>query len=95
MAAPTLLSPSLGLAPAGALQAAFKSAPGRFVLSPPYRIEAGCDRRPCLCRLKPPSMAVSPMHRDCVRRLQGRSTPRSSPTPLPRDRLPGSCQLGC
>ncbi|HAU4399348.1 TPA: hypothetical protein F6V94_02215 [Serratia marcescens] len=57
---PTLLSPSLGLAPSGPLQAAFKSAPGRFFLPPPYRIEAGCDRRPCLSHLKPPSMAVSP-----------------------------------
>jgi len=47
-------------------------------LPPPRRITAGYDRRPCLSRLKPPSMAVSPMRRACVRRLQGRPTPCSS-----------------
>ncbi|PKR40194.1 hypothetical protein CU560_20180 [Serratia ureilytica] len=73
MALPTLLSPSLGFAPSGPLQAAFKSAPGRFVLSPPYRIEAGCDRRPCLSHLKPPSMAVSP-NALCLRSASSRAS---------------------
>ena len=45
----------------------------RFVLAPPYRIEAGCDRRPCLSHLKPPSMAVSP-NALCLRSASSRAS---------------------
>ena len=41
-------------------------------LPPPYRIEAGCDRRPCLSHLKPPSMAVSP-NALCLRSASSRA----------------------